>query len=284
MRFYLPALTRAKFTMAFVLPEETFRVTGPVTLTFSINGRILDRVRYEKPGEEQYTHQVPPEFLKPQAINIVGVEPDKVAAPHPGRSCPSYSSAPGSRSRIAGPFHSLRRRIYGCSRTGPGRASAGRGLPGVARPLRHGSGTTEHLRLPPGCRPPGLYQRLPGVRRGGHWYSPGPPISLAALTQTPVTSSYSGLLFHPVLYPVFLQRHGPGGKPGRGHLPPGPGGSLLPRARRPPHYLELLREPLRRDGDAVPFRVRVRTALRRIHGPLCVSGCFGMADVSLWKA
>ncbi len=84
MRFYLPALTRAKFTMAFVLSEETFRVTGPVTLTFSINGRILERVRYEKPGEEQYTHQVPPEFLKPQAINIVGVEPDKVAAPHPG--------------------------------------------------------------------------------------------------------------------------------------------------------------------------------------------------------
>ena len=84
MRFYLPALPRATFTMAFVLPEETFRVTGPVTLTFSINGRTLDRARYEKPGEQQYTHQVPPEFLKPQAINIVGVEPDKVAALNPG--------------------------------------------------------------------------------------------------------------------------------------------------------------------------------------------------------
>ena len=64
--------------------RKTFRLTGPVTLTFSINGRSLDRVRYEKPGEQQYTHQVPPEFLKPQAINIVGVEPDKVAAPNPG--------------------------------------------------------------------------------------------------------------------------------------------------------------------------------------------------------
>lgn len=84
MRFYLPALSQAKFTMAFVLPGQTFRLTGPVTLTFSINGRVLDRARYEKPGEQQYTHQVPPEFLKPQAINIVAIEPDKVAAPHPG--------------------------------------------------------------------------------------------------------------------------------------------------------------------------------------------------------
>jgi hypothetical protein len=84
MRFYLPALAQAKFTMAFVLPEQTFRLTGPVTLTFSINGQVLDRARYQKPGEQQYAHEVPAEFLKPQAINIVAVEPDRVAAPHPG--------------------------------------------------------------------------------------------------------------------------------------------------------------------------------------------------------
>jgi hypothetical protein len=84
MRFYLPALAQANFTMAFVLPEQTFRLTGPVALTFSINGRLLDRARYETPGEQQYIHQVPPDFLKPQAINFVAVEPDKVAAPHPG--------------------------------------------------------------------------------------------------------------------------------------------------------------------------------------------------------
>jgi hypothetical protein len=84
MRFYLPALTQAKFTMAFVLPEQTFRLTGPVTLTFSINGRVLDRARYEKAGEQQYTHEVPAELLKPKAVNIVAVEPDRVAEPNPG--------------------------------------------------------------------------------------------------------------------------------------------------------------------------------------------------------
>ncbi len=84
MRFYLPAFTQAKFTMAFVLPEQTFRLTGPVTLTFSINGHVLDRARYEKGGEQQYTHEVPAELLKPKDVNIVAVEPDRVAAPNPG--------------------------------------------------------------------------------------------------------------------------------------------------------------------------------------------------------
>lgn len=84
LRFYLPQLGRANFSMAFALPEQTFRLTGPVTLTFSINGRTLDRARYDKPGEQQYTHDVPAEFLKPNGINQVAIDPDKVAAPNPG--------------------------------------------------------------------------------------------------------------------------------------------------------------------------------------------------------
>jgi hypothetical protein len=83
MQFYLPQLERAKFTMSFAFPEQTFRLTGPVTLTFSINGRFLDRVRYDKPGGHEYTHEVTAEFLKPNGINLVAIEPDKVAAPSP---------------------------------------------------------------------------------------------------------------------------------------------------------------------------------------------------------
>ena len=83
LRFYLPPLGRAKFTMAFALPEQTFRLTGPVTLTISVNGRVLDRARYDKPGGQQYTHEVPAEFLK-QGINLVAIEPDRVAEPNPG--------------------------------------------------------------------------------------------------------------------------------------------------------------------------------------------------------
>ena len=84
LRFYLPPIARAKFTMAFALPEQTFRLTGPVILTFLVNGRVLDRARYDKPGEQQYTHDVPAEFLKPDGINTVAIQPDKVAEPNPG--------------------------------------------------------------------------------------------------------------------------------------------------------------------------------------------------------
>jgi hypothetical protein len=84
LRFYLPQVTRARFNMAFALPEQTFRLTGPLTLTISLNGRVLDRARYDKPGEQQYTHEVPAEFLKPDGINIIAIEPDKLAAPNPG--------------------------------------------------------------------------------------------------------------------------------------------------------------------------------------------------------
>ncbi len=84
LRFFLPALGRAKFSMALTLPDQTFRLTGPVTLTLAINGHVLDRVRYEKPGEQQYAHDVPAAFLKPQGINTVAIEPDRVAEANPG--------------------------------------------------------------------------------------------------------------------------------------------------------------------------------------------------------
>lgn len=84
LRFYLPELSRAQFTMVFTFPEQTFRLTGPVTLTFSINGKFLDRARYDHPGEQQYSREVPGDYLKSNGINTVAIEPDKLATPNPG--------------------------------------------------------------------------------------------------------------------------------------------------------------------------------------------------------
>jgi hypothetical protein len=83
LRFHLPLLPRAKFHMTFALPEQTFRLTGPVTLTFSVNGHVFDRARYDKAGEQQYTHEVPAEFLKPDATNLVAIDSDRAAVPNP---------------------------------------------------------------------------------------------------------------------------------------------------------------------------------------------------------
>ena len=71
LRFFVPDVPRLKFAMDFAIPERTMRETGPVTLTFTVNGKLLDRLRCEKPGEQHYAHDVPPGMLRAGAINLV---------------------------------------------------------------------------------------------------------------------------------------------------------------------------------------------------------------------
>ncbi len=78
LRFFVPDVPRLKFAMDFAIPERTMRDTGPVTLTFTVNGRLLDRLRVDEPGEHHYAHAVPPGTLHPNAINLVAIDPDPV--------------------------------------------------------------------------------------------------------------------------------------------------------------------------------------------------------------
>jgi hypothetical protein len=64
--------------MDFAIPERTLRETGPVTLTFKVNGQVLGRLRCEQSGEQHYTHDVPRGMLRANAINLVGIDPDPV--------------------------------------------------------------------------------------------------------------------------------------------------------------------------------------------------------------
>ena len=78
LRFFLPEVTRVNFMMDFAIPERTMRETGPVTLTIHINGGLLDRPVWDKPGQLHYAHAVPPELLRTNAINLVVIDPDPV--------------------------------------------------------------------------------------------------------------------------------------------------------------------------------------------------------------
>jgi hypothetical protein len=78
LRFALPEVARVNFAMDFAIPERTMRETGPVTLTIRINGAVLDRPVWDKPGELHYAHAVPPELLRLNAINLVAIDPDPV--------------------------------------------------------------------------------------------------------------------------------------------------------------------------------------------------------------
>ena len=78
LRFLVPPMDHPKFLVDFALPEPTFRVTGPVTLTFSINGRFFDKRRFAEMGQQHYEREVADGFLRFGALNLVAIDPDKV--------------------------------------------------------------------------------------------------------------------------------------------------------------------------------------------------------------
>ncbi len=78
LQFYIGRREHLKFVMEFALADRTFAETGPVTLSVFINGKPLDRFRYDKPGTHSINKPVPAELLKADAVNRVAIEPDKV--------------------------------------------------------------------------------------------------------------------------------------------------------------------------------------------------------------
>lgn len=78
LRFRLPRTDHLRLAMDFALPETTFRVTGPVTLSISLNSRLFDRPRFDHGGQQHYERDVPPDFLRADAINLVAINPDKL--------------------------------------------------------------------------------------------------------------------------------------------------------------------------------------------------------------
>lgn len=67
-----------RYVIDFTVPEVTFKQTGPVALTFSVNGHVLDTVRYAAYGEYHFEKSVPPEWVDTQKEAIVEASIDKV--------------------------------------------------------------------------------------------------------------------------------------------------------------------------------------------------------------
>ena len=69
---------RLKYVIDFTLPEITFKDTGPVTIAFTVNDHVLDRLRYTAPGDHHFEKDVPPEWTQVGEDAIVGAEIDKI--------------------------------------------------------------------------------------------------------------------------------------------------------------------------------------------------------------
>jgi hypothetical protein len=66
------------YVIDFTLPEVTFKDTGPVTLSFYVNDRLLDRVRYSSPGVQHFEKPVPAGWVQEDQEATVGAEIDKI--------------------------------------------------------------------------------------------------------------------------------------------------------------------------------------------------------------
>lgn len=66
------------FKIDFAVADSTFQQTGPVSITFLVNGHALETRRYSKPGEQHYEKEVPAEWLEMEKDNLASAEIDKL--------------------------------------------------------------------------------------------------------------------------------------------------------------------------------------------------------------
>jgi hypothetical protein len=74
----VPNTSGWKFAADLTIHELTFKDTGPVTITITVNGHELTKQHYDKPGPEHVEQPVPPEWLRAKAENLVTLEIDEV--------------------------------------------------------------------------------------------------------------------------------------------------------------------------------------------------------------
>jgi len=72
-----PPHVNRKYRIEFVIPEQAFRVTGPVALTFLVNGHALGREHYTMAGAYTFEKDVPAEWIASGEATL-GAEIDKV--------------------------------------------------------------------------------------------------------------------------------------------------------------------------------------------------------------
>lgn len=77
LRFRVAQAEGSRFTAEIDIPDVTFKVTGPVGVTYSIGGRRLGLVRCDHPGTYAIDHPVPAAWLVPGEYIHVTFDADR---------------------------------------------------------------------------------------------------------------------------------------------------------------------------------------------------------------
>ena len=64
LRLSVADVRNLKFTAEFAIPEVTYKVTGPVTVSCTVNGKRLGQIRCDHPGDYRLEEPVPEGLLE----------------------------------------------------------------------------------------------------------------------------------------------------------------------------------------------------------------------------
>ncbi|HEX5432392.1 MAG TPA: hypothetical protein VFW83_10525 [Bryobacteraceae bacterium] len=78
LRLTMRSIDHLHYLIDFTIPGVTFDRTGPVTLSFFVNHRLLDKVRYTSPGVKHFDKPVPDGWVEANQETTVAAEIDKL--------------------------------------------------------------------------------------------------------------------------------------------------------------------------------------------------------------
>ncbi len=78
LQFQVTSTRNQRLKFDFALNSNVLAKTGPITVSYFVNGNLLERVTYTKDGEQHYEKRVPARFLSTDSPVIVSAELDKV--------------------------------------------------------------------------------------------------------------------------------------------------------------------------------------------------------------
>jgi len=72
------AIDNVKLSTDFAIWDDGFKQTGPVELSFRVNGHLLGTQKYTSPGYKHFEKAVPADWLTADAESTVSVDVDKL--------------------------------------------------------------------------------------------------------------------------------------------------------------------------------------------------------------
>jgi hypothetical protein len=84
LRVRMRSAENLRYTIDFSVQKKMLQSTGPLTVSFLVNGRVLDRVLYDRDGPQHFEKPVPEGWVTAGQDTMLGADVDKAWIPPGG--------------------------------------------------------------------------------------------------------------------------------------------------------------------------------------------------------